>query len=116
MGVVYMEAQAMEVPAIGCNALGAKELIVDGKTGILVPPNSPAELADAYAKLIQDPELRRRVGKAGRVHVLRNFDSRIWAARLYRYLFKKDPPDDRTAEERQAVADHSTAEPVALSA
>jgi glycosyltransferase involved in cell wall biosynthesis len=117
MGVVYMEAQAMEVPAIGCNALGAKELIVDGQTGILVPPNSPADLAEAYLKLIQDPELRRQMGKAGRVHVLRNFDSRIWAAHLYRYLFKSDPPDDRTAEERAVVAAEDPApQAIALSA
>ena len=84
----------MEVPAIGCNALGAKELIVDGTTGILVPPNSPPEIAQAFIKLIEDPELRRRMGKAGREHVLANFDSRIWAAKLYEYLFKKQPPAD----------------------
>jgi colanic acid/amylovoran biosynthesis glycosyltransferase len=92
MGVVYMEAQAMEVPAIGCNALGAKELIVDGQTGILVPPNSPPDIAAALVKLIADPELRRQMGKAGRRHVLANFDSKIWACHLYKYLFKALPP------------------------
>jgi colanic acid/amylovoran biosynthesis glycosyltransferase len=103
MGVVYMEAQAMEVPAIGCNALGAKELIVDGKTGILVPPNSPPDIAEAFIKLIENPDLRRRMGKAGREHVLANFDSRIWAAKLYEYLFKKQPPADERSNAAPAA-------------
>ncbi|HEY7116017.1 MAG TPA: glycosyltransferase family 4 protein [Tepidisphaeraceae bacterium] len=92
MGVVYMEAQAMEVPAVGSNLLGAKELIEDGKTGLLVSPNNPQELAEAFVKLIRDPELRRQMGKAGRRHVVANFDSRIWAARLYEYLYHSSPP------------------------
>lgn len=112
MGVVYMEAQAMEVPAIGCNALGAKELIVDGVTGILVPPNSPPDIANAFIKLIEDPELRHRMGKAGRRHVLANFDSKIWAAHLYQYLFKKLPPDYRPPSDEVA----SVAVPVTASA
>lgn len=102
MGVVYMEAQAMQVPAIGCNALGARELIIDGVTGLLVPPNSPPDVAEAMIKLIQEPELRRRMGKAGRQHALANFDSRIWAARLYQHLFKKLPPDYQSPSDEDA--------------
>jgi glycosyltransferase involved in cell wall biosynthesis len=93
MGVVYMEAQAMELPAIGCNALGAKELIVDGVTGLLVPPNSPPDIAKAFIKLIQNPELRRAMGVAGRKRALTEFESKIWAARLHEYLFKRMPPN-----------------------
>jgi len=59
MGVVYMEAAAMEVPAIGTNRAGAKELITDGCTGLLVPPRSPPDIANALEKLIKDPDLRR---------------------------------------------------------
>ncbi len=104
MGVVYMEAQAMEVPAIGCNALGAKELIVDGVTGILVPPGSPPDIAAALIKLIEDPELRRRMGKAGRQHVLANFDSKIWAAHLYKYLYRNLPPEYRAPADESSPA------------
>ena len=112
MGVVYMEAQAMEVAAIGCNALGAKELIVDGQTGILVPSNSPPDIALALIRLISDPDLRHRMGKAGRENVLANFDSRIWACHLYKYLFDALPPGYEPPSDNCAGCGPAIAEPV----
>jgi hypothetical protein len=44
------------------------------------------------------------MGKAGRRHVLANFDSKIWAAHLYQYLFKKLPPGYRTPLEEESPA------------
>ncbi|HYE18043.1 MAG TPA: glycosyltransferase [Tepidisphaeraceae bacterium] len=92
MGVVYMEAQAMEVPTIGTNRGGPLELIKDGVTGMLIPPQNPEAIADALAKLIADPDLRQRMGKAGRQNALENFDSRIWAARVYKHIVGHEPP------------------------
>ena len=49
------------------------ELVEDGGTGFLVPPKDPDALAEALQKLIADPELRRRMGRAGREKALREF-------------------------------------------
>ena len=52
---------------------GVPELVEDGVTGFLVPPKDPNALAKALQKLIADPELRRRMGEAGREKALREF-------------------------------------------
>jgi glycosyltransferase involved in cell wall biosynthesis len=48
------------------------EAVLDGRTGLLVPPHHPAQLAAAFEKLIHDAPLRRRLGAAGRAWALRN--------------------------------------------
>ena len=52
---------------------GVPELVEDGGTGFLVPPRDPDALAEALQKLIADPELRRRMGQAGREKALKEF-------------------------------------------
>jgi len=52
---------------------GVPELVEDGVTGFLVPPKDPDALAGALQKLIADPELRRRMGQAGRKKALKEF-------------------------------------------
>ncbi len=52
---------------------GVPELVEDGVTGFLVPPRDPDALAGALQRLIADPELRRRMGEAGREKALRKF-------------------------------------------
>ena len=52
---------------------GVPELVEDGVTGFLVPPRDPDALAEALQKLIADPELRRRMGRAGREKALKEF-------------------------------------------
>jgi len=52
---------------------GVPELVEDGITGFLVPPKDPGALAEALQKLIEDPELRWRMGEAGREKTLREF-------------------------------------------
>ena len=52
---------------------GVPEFIEDGVTGFLVPPRDPDALAEALQKLIANPELRRRMGRAGREKALREF-------------------------------------------
>jgi len=65
-GRVLVEAMAAGKPVIGTNVGGIPEIIEDGVTGLLVPPHSPGELAKAIIKLLQDPDLARRMGEAGR--------------------------------------------------
>ncbi|MBI5360611.1 MAG: glycosyltransferase family 4 protein [Planctomycetes bacterium] len=72
-GVAALEASAMELPVVASNAGGIPEVVQDGKTGILVPPENPAALADAIDKLISNPQMRAEFGKAGRRYVEENY-------------------------------------------
>lgn len=65
-GLVYLEAAAHGLPVVAHDVGGVSEAVVDGQTGLLVPPNRPAQLAAAFEKLVHDDSLRRRLGLAGR--------------------------------------------------
>lgn len=71
-GLVYLEAAAHGLPVVAHDVGGVSEAVVDGVTGLLVPPNRPAQLAAALEKLIHDPQLCRRLGAAGREWAARN--------------------------------------------
>ncbi len=71
-GLVYLEAAAHGLPVIAHDVGGVSEAVVDGVTGLLVPPHRPAQLAAAFEKLIHDPEQRQTLGAAGREWALRN--------------------------------------------
>jgi glycosyltransferase involved in cell wall biosynthesis len=64
-GIVPVEAMACGVPVIGSAVGGLLDTVVDGVTGILVPPRRPDRLAAAIAGLLDDPVARRRMGVAG---------------------------------------------------
>jgi len=72
--VVLMEAMAMEVPCISTFVAGIPELIRNDIDGILVPPSDDLELAAGIQRLIDDSELRRRLGAAGRRRVIEKYD------------------------------------------
>jgi glycosyltransferase involved in cell wall biosynthesis len=92
MGVVYMEAMACEKPTIGTAAGGVGEIITDGVDGLLVPPQNPPALAGALRRLMDDPELRTRLGRAGRRRVVEHFDSRKWAGVLWERIQQAHAP------------------------
>ncbi|MBA4135721.1 MAG: glycosyltransferase family 1 protein [Opitutus sp.] len=71
-GLVYLEAGAYGLPVVAHAIGGVPEAVLDGETGLLVPPEDPAALAAAFARLIGDPELRQRLGAAGRARALRH--------------------------------------------
>lgn len=66
---VLPQALAMGKPCVSVDLDGAPEVVIDGKTGYLVPPGDPVALADAVTRLVADPELRARMGAAGRAIV-----------------------------------------------
>lgn len=80
--VFLMEAMAMELPAVSTTLSGIPELIRDGYTGILVPPNDSAALARAILELSGNAALRNNMGKAGRCVVQSQFDMTKNNARL----------------------------------
>jgi glycosyltransferase involved in cell wall biosynthesis len=79
---VLLEAQSQRVPCISTRVSGIPELIVDGVTGLLVEPRAPSALADALARLIADPCLRRRLGDAGFERTTTHFSLHAGADRL----------------------------------
>ncbi len=62
---VLMEAQSQGLACLSTRVSAIPELIDDGETGLLVPPDDPAALAAALRRLIGDPPLRDRLGRAG---------------------------------------------------
>ncbi len=72
-GIINLEAMACETPVVACAVGGIKEVVVDGETGLLVPPGEPAKLGDALAAVLGDPALAAKMGKAGRRRVLGQF-------------------------------------------
>jgi glycosyltransferase involved in cell wall biosynthesis len=65
-GVACLEAMAHGRPVVATGVGGLLDLVVDGETGIVVPPRDPPALRAALERLLADPELRRRLGLAGR--------------------------------------------------
>jgi glycosyltransferase involved in cell wall biosynthesis len=69
-----LEAMAAGLPVVASNVGGVAEVVVDGATGLLVPPGDAQRLAAAIERLLEDPVLRRRLGEAGRIRVAEHFD------------------------------------------
>ncbi len=63
----------MEIPVVSTRVGGVPEVVLDGETGILVEPGDSEQLAQAILTLIENPALRRQMGKRGREHVLANY-------------------------------------------
>jgi glycosyltransferase involved in cell wall biosynthesis len=73
LGSAILEAMTCGKAVVGTTAGGIPEAVVDGETGLLVPPHDEAALAAAIVRLLGDPGLRDRLGAAGRVRVEREF-------------------------------------------
>ena len=71
-----MEAMAAGLPVVATAVGCLPDLVVEGQTGWLVPPADSARLAERLAELLADPELRRRLGRAGRARAEAEFDER----------------------------------------
>ena len=79
---MLMEALALELPVVTTRIMGIGELVEDQRTGLLVAPGRADQVADALERLIGDPELRARLGAAGREKVIAQYDVSRSAARL----------------------------------
>jgi glycosyltransferase involved in cell wall biosynthesis len=80
--VSLMEAMAMEVATVSTYVSGIPELIEDGQSGLLVKERDVEALADALQRLLEDDELRTRLGKNGRQKVMEDFNIDQSAAQL----------------------------------
>lgn len=74
---VLLEAAASGVPIVTTNVPGCREVVQDGKNGILVEPHNTTELINAIENLINFPDYRKAMGESGRYFVLTNFELAI---------------------------------------
>jgi glycosyltransferase involved in cell wall biosynthesis len=81
-GLVVLEAMAAGKPVVAVDAGGPAEIIRHGDTGLLSRTSRPDDLAREIIRLAQDPELRRRLGGAGRAEVERRFAAEHMVARF----------------------------------
>jgi glycosyltransferase involved in cell wall biosynthesis len=82
MPVSLMEAAACGAPAVATSVGGVPELIEHGVTGLVVPPDDPRAMADAIERLLRDPVLRARMGRAARCRAKQRFSVRTQVNRL----------------------------------
>jgi glycosyltransferase involved in cell wall biosynthesis len=85
-GIVLLEAMARGVAVVAVDSGGPGEFIDDGRTGVLARSGDPGALADALEVLLGDPELRARVGRAGRESFLRDFTDAALQRRFFASL------------------------------
>ncbi|MBS1817564.1 MAG: glycosyltransferase [Acidobacteria bacterium] len=82
LGNATLEAMAAGRPVIGSRVGGIPEMIVDGETGMLIPPASPVDLADAIGALVRDSGTRGRMARAARHRAETAFSIPAHGARL----------------------------------
>lgn len=97
-GLTALEAMALGRPVVATTAGGLPEVIADGETGLLVPPQDPTQLAQAIGLLMDDAPLRQRLGAAGRQRAKQEFSLSAVTARLrdiYRRVVQARGPSHR---------------------
>jgi glycosyltransferase involved in cell wall biosynthesis/ribosomal protein S18 acetylase RimI-like enzyme len=71
-----IEAAAMARPLVVSNIRGCREVVREGIEGLLVPPRDPGRLAEAILRLVEEPSLRDKLGRAARARAVERFDER----------------------------------------
>ncbi len=85
--IALLEAMASGLPVVASEVSGSRQVVLDGETGVLVPPGNVEALRAAIARLLEDPEKALSMGAAARQHVANQFSGGAQAAshvRLYR--------------------------------
>ncbi len=93
-GLMFVEAGYYGLPTVASRVEGIPEVILDGKTGFLVPPRNPEAMAEKILKLAADPPLRQKMGTQARERVLSCFDSGLMV-KQYRELYGEADPSPR---------------------
>jgi glycosyltransferase involved in cell wall biosynthesis len=81
LGFTAMEAMSCEMPVIASDVGAMSEVVADGITGFLVPPNNPSAIREKLRLLLGAPKLRSRLGEAGRDRILEHFTWHAVAAK-----------------------------------
>jgi glycosyltransferase involved in cell wall biosynthesis len=88
---VILEAMAAGIPVVGSDSAGIAEAIIDGETGLVVPPGDAAALAAALAGLAAQPMLRQAMAMAGRARAVAEFSAPAQSRRLEQILLSVVP-------------------------
>jgi glycosyltransferase involved in cell wall biosynthesis len=91
-GNVVLEGMAASLPVAASGEAGIRDIVADGETGVLFPPDDPDTLAAAMVRLLRDPDARRAMGRKGRERVENLFDRRKRTdliERLYREVIEE---------------------------
>ena len=80
-GIVFLEAMRQAKPVIATRIGGIPEIVVEGETGLLVPPGDPGSLASAMKAMAADPALRERMGSVGLARFVELFSIEAFARR-----------------------------------
>ena len=75
LGTSLLDAMIREKPVIACRTGGIPEIVIEDKTGLLVPPRNPEALADAIINLLDNPEFRKKMGVEGKKRVIQHFSA-----------------------------------------
>ena len=75
LGTSLLDAMAAGKPIVATNTGGIPEVVVDGETGLLVPPRDHEAMADAIVRLMKEPDLRARMAAAGLARVRKHFSA-----------------------------------------
>ena len=86
MSNAAMEAMACGKPVVLTNVDGAGELITDDSKGMLIPPRDPDAIANAVIRLLDDNELRERIGEEARKHIASNFTVSAMIENIQTYI------------------------------
>jgi glycosyltransferase involved in cell wall biosynthesis len=100
---VLLEAASMGLPIVTTDSPGCNEAVEDGVNGLLVPVEDPTALARAIVRLVESPDLRRRLGQASRRRAVERFDLAVIAAQtgaMYRQLLARPANLARTETDR----------------
>jgi glycosyltransferase involved in cell wall biosynthesis len=82
LGLALLEGAAAGLPLVSTSVAGVPEIVVDGETGLVVPPGDRAALSAALLRLIEDEGLRRRLGTGAAACVAARFDAETNTERL----------------------------------
>ena len=85
-GYAMAEASLMGLPVISTRSGSIEDVVKDGKTGILVPPNSAKALGEAMVRLGQEKELREQIGQAGREYTATNLSREAIAKKFHDFF------------------------------
>ena len=105
-GMSLVEAMATSKPTIATAVGGMPEIVVQGKTGLVVPPECPDEMAEAISRLLSDESLRMRMGEAGRARAVEMFSWEAIASTLqdqYNHLLSTKDSIPRNSTATQAL-------------
>lgn len=88
--MALIEAMASELPVVATDVSGTKQVMVDGKTGILVQPGESSQLVSAIDRVLSNPSSAKGMGEASRKRVEKLFSAHT-QAKEYIELYQNGP-------------------------